>query len=85
MRGAVSGDGGVSGRQSYTAAVSAYCTEVEHLAREVGDTEMPVWTAGTRSLGYCCTGRHAAFRVEQPLLRRTALECVATGPLKKDA
>ncbi|MER6913886.1 hypothetical protein ABT354_19625 [Streptomyces sp. NPDC000594] len=40
------------------ATVDAYCTEAEHLAREIGDTGTLMWTAGTRSLGLYYTGRY---------------------------
>ncbi|MFJ4689490.1 hypothetical protein [Streptomyces sp. NPDC088789] len=38
--------------------VDAYCGETEVLAREIGDTEMEMWAAGTRSLGLYYTGRY---------------------------
>ncbi|MGW7521680.1 hypothetical protein ACWGJ2_39565 [Streptomyces sp. NPDC054796] len=36
----------------------AYCTESEALAREVGDTHLEMWAAGTRSLGLYYHGRY---------------------------
>ncbi|MCM2393522.1 hypothetical protein [Streptomyces albipurpureus] len=58
------------------ATVSAYCTEAEVLAREIGDTEMEMWAAGTRSLGLYYTGRYH----EADQAARAGIDLAPTSP-----
>ncbi|MEU5958190.1 hypothetical protein [Streptomyces sp. NPDC047525] len=41
------------------AVTEAYCTEAETLAEDIGDTQLRLWAAGTRSLSLYYQGRYA--------------------------